>query len=157
MARSLLDSLTHSLEDSPLGDSLDPQLVASSCILGLANDIQAIFGDAMEAATTMFPHKPSVAPARGTLPRLLWPKTVRHDICNIRRRAKAILRLIRHEARSPEDAQVDPSPLDPSSSLWSSVNTSLPLRTVLDLPPKDMDTLGLFTREDLVPQGIFFQ
>ncbi len=70
MVHSLLDFLTHSLEGSPLGDSLDPQLVLAYTF-GLANDIQAILGDVVAAATTMFPHNPQATPTRGTLPRHL--------------------------------------------------------------------------------------
>ena len=67
MAHSLLDSLKHFHVESPSEDSLDPQL-GSASILGLANDIQTILGEAMVAASTIFPHKPHVSPTRGTLP-----------------------------------------------------------------------------------------
>ncbi len=66
-------------------------------ILGMAaEDLQVILGEAMETTTAMLPHKPT--PDRGILLRHLWPKLSRHDISNIRRRAKASRRL----ARLPE-------------------------------------------------------
>jgi len=48
----------------------------TSSIVGLANDIQAILGDALTTATTMFPHKPPAKSGMGTNPRHLWPKSV---------------------------------------------------------------------------------
>ncbi len=71
-----------------------------SSILGLANDIQAILRDALAEATTMFPQKKPTTPSKGTLPRHLWPKSNRHDVSNIRRRGKAIRRLIKHETKN---------------------------------------------------------
>ena len=152
MASSLLDSFTHHLEGSPTGASLDPHLV-SVFILGISNDIQAILGDDIAAAITMSPHKPQITPTRITLPRHLLPKSVCHDFSIIRRRAKAIRRLVKHEARNMVDVQEKPYPRDPMRPLWSSVNTPLPLRTVLSLPPMGLDTLGHFTRTDLDPKG----
>jgi len=73
MDHSILDFLAHYPESSPTRTSLDPQFVSAS-IIGLANDIQAIFGDAMIEAATMFPHKPPATPRRGILPQHLWPK-----------------------------------------------------------------------------------
>ena len=40
-----------------------------------------------------------------------------------------------------------------SLPLWPNVNTPLPLLTVLSPPPKELETLGLFTLPDLSPQG----
>jgi hypothetical protein len=131
---------------------LDLQFVSAS-IFGLANDIQATLGDAMVEATTMFPHKPPATPNRGTLPRHLWPKSVRYDISNIRRRAKAIRRIIKHETRTLANAREEPPPRDPSLPLCSIVDTPLSLRTVLSPPPKGQDTLGLLNRPDLNPLG----
>ena len=113
MCHSILVSLEHSPEGSLTRDALDPQFVSSS-ILGLANDIQAILGDTLVEATTMFPRKPPATPNRGTLPRHLWPKSVRHDVSNIRRRAKAIRCLIKHEAITLAGAQEEPYLGDPS-------------------------------------------
>ena len=70
MGYSILASLGHGPGSSPTYDTLDPHCVASF-ILGLANDIQAILGDAFLEATTMLPHKPPATPSRGTLPRHL--------------------------------------------------------------------------------------
>ena len=67
MDQSILASLAHSTEGSPTGDALDPQYISAS-ILGLANDIQAILGDALVESTTMFPHKSPHTPNRGTPP-----------------------------------------------------------------------------------------
>jgi hypothetical protein len=105
-------------------------------------------------ATAMLPHKPSPDPDRSTLPRHLWPKSDRHDISNIRRRAKAISRIIRLEVRPPSDSHKEPSHLDTPPLLMSSVNTPLPLRTVISPSLRDIDTLGLLTREDLDPTRV---
>ena len=99
MGHSLLASLGHGPGNIPTSDTIDPHCIASS-IVGLANDIQAILGDALITATTMFPHKPPATPGKGTLPRHLWPKSVRHDVSNIRHRAKSIRRLINHEKKA---------------------------------------------------------
>jgi hypothetical protein len=152
MDHSILDSIAHYPEGSPFEDSLDPQFV-SAFILGLANDIQAVLEGAMVEATTISPHKPSATPSMGTLPRHLWPQSVHHDIANIRRRAKAIRRIIKHETRNRADAHEEPTSRDTSLPLWSRVNTPLSLRTILSPPPKDLDTLGLSTRPDLNPLG----
>ena len=101
MGHSILASLGHDLKRSLASDVIDPHCVESA-IVGLANDIQAILGDALAEATTMFPQKPLATPGKGTLPRQLWPKSVRHDVSNIRRRAKAIRRLIKHKTRIPK-------------------------------------------------------
>ena len=46
----------------------------TSHILKLANTLQDILEEAMDLATTMFPHKVAPPPpSRGTLPRHLWP------------------------------------------------------------------------------------
>ena len=105
----------------------------------------------MLEALTMCPHKPPATLSRGTLPRHLWPKSVRHNISNIWRQAKSIRRFMKHKTRTRAKAHEEPPPKDPSVSLWSSVNTPLSLRTVLSPPPKDLDTLGLFTCPDLNP------
>ncbi len=65
-------------------------------ILGLANEIQAILGEALTEATNMSPLKTPTPPSEGTLPRHLWPKPVRQDISCIRRRAKALRRLLKY-------------------------------------------------------------
>jgi hypothetical protein len=68
MGHTILDSLAHYPESSPLGNALDHQFVSTS-IIGLANGIQAILNDALVEDTTMFPHKPPATPNRGNLPR----------------------------------------------------------------------------------------
>ena len=50
-------------------------------------------------------------------------------------------------------AQEEPPPGDPSLPLWYNVSTPISLRTVLSPPPKDLDTLGIFTLPDLNPMG----
>ncbi len=70
MGHSLLASLSHGPGNIPASDAIDSQCVAST-IVGLANDIQAILGDALTSATTMFPHTPPAKPGKGTLPRHL--------------------------------------------------------------------------------------
>ncbi len=96
------------------GNTIDTQCIASS-IVGLVNDIiQAIIGDALPAATTMFPHKPPAKPGRGTIPRHLWPKSSKHDVLNIRRRASHTRRFINNETKAqrgtpPAELSTDPS------------------------------------------------
>ena len=99
MDHSLLAFLGHGPGSIPTSDAMDPYRITSS-LVGLANDIQAILGDALTTATTMFLHKPPATPGKGTLLRHLWTKSVRHDVSNIRRRAKSIRRLINHEKKA---------------------------------------------------------
>ena len=134
MGHSILASLGHEPGSSPTDDAIDPHCVASS-IVGLANNIQGILGDALAEATTMFPHKPPATLDKGTLPRHLWTKSVRYDVSNIRRRAKAVRRLIKHETKTAESTQDESLTTDISLPLWSSVNTLLSLRTILNPPP----------------------
>ena len=150
MGHSLLASLGQGLRNIPTGDTIYTYCVASS-IVGIANDIQANLGDALTTATTMFPHNPPAKPGKGTLPRHLWPKSVRYDVSNIRRRAQAICRLINHETKAQRCTPPEELLSDPSLPLWSSVNKSLSLRTVLSPPPKDMDSLGVLFRTDTTP------
>jgi len=99
MGHSLLDSLRHEPGSSHTDDTIDPHGIASS-IIGLANENRAILGDALAEATTTFSHNPPATLGKGTLHRHLWPKTVRHDVSNIRRRDKAVRRLIKHETKN---------------------------------------------------------
>jgi len=101
----------------------------------------------------MFPHKKHATPSKGTLPRHLWPTSTRHDVSNIRRRAKAIRRLIKHETKPLAGAQEKSFLEDPSLPLWPSFETPLSLRTVLSPPPKNLDTLGVCMRPDHIPMG----
>ncbi len=110
----------------------------------------------MEVVTAMFPHKQQRSPTRAPLPRHIWHKAVRHDISNIRRRAKARRRLIRHETRPLECTQREPSQRQPSPPLMSGVNTTLSPRVIIP-PQKDLDTLGLLTFEVTIPQGTSLQ
>ena len=150
MGHSLLASRAHCFEGMHTGDALDSQCV-ESFILGLANDIQSILADALAEATIMFPHITPTTPNKGTLPRHLWPKPVRHDVSNIRRRAKAICRLIKHETKPQAGSIDEPSPEDPSLPLWNSVATPLSLHTALSPPPKNLDPLGILVRLDSLP------
>ncbi len=106
MCHAILASLDHELRSNPTYDAIDPSCVESS-ILGLANDIQAILGDALTTATTMFPHNPPATPNKGTLPRHLWPESVRHYVSIIRRRAKAVRRLVKQETNTLTCAKVE--------------------------------------------------
>ena len=99
----------------------------------------------------MFPHKRPATPIKGTLPRHICPKSVRHDVSDIRRRAKAIRRLIKHETKPPTGAQEEPPPKDPSLPLWFGVDTPLSLRTILSPPPKNQDTLRVRMRPNPIP------
>ena len=95
---ALLASLpphTSGSQSDPRSDTQIPGLD----ILDLANDIQTILGDALTEATKIFPLKTAKSTKKGTLPRHLWPKHVRQDISCIRRRAKAIRRLLGHDKR----------------------------------------------------------
>ncbi len=105
----------------------------------------------MTTTTTMFPHKPPAKPGKGTLPRDLWPKSVRNDVSNIRHRAKVIRRLINHETKARRCTPPEELSRDPSLPLWSSVNKPLSLRTVLSPPPKNVDSLGVLLRTDTTP------
>ena len=89
MGQSLLASIGQGPENIFTCDTIDTQCIASSKD-GLANGIQANLGDALTTATTMFPHKPPAKPGMGTIPRHIWPKSVKHDVSNIRRWAKSI-------------------------------------------------------------------
>ena len=70
MGHSLIASLAHQPEGRPTRDALDPQCMEWS-IIDLANDIQAILGEALAAATTMVCHKTLATHSKGTLPRHL--------------------------------------------------------------------------------------
>ena len=141
MGHSLIASLGHEPGISHTDDTIDPRGIASS-IIGLANDIQAILGDALAEATTTFPHKPHAILGKGTLPPHLWPKSVRHDDWNIRRRAKAVRRLIKHETNNTgmHSRRVAHSG-SLSATLASSVNTPLSLRTISLTRPSRNKTL----------------
>ncbi len=118
-------------------------------ILELAYTLQDILVEAMATATNMFPHKVAPPPTGGTLPRHLWPSSVRHDVSKIRRLAKAVRRLGRIESNSPVTTPDRPSLLDTQPALWISVRTPVQLRTSLSPLPRGLDTLGLLTRADL--------
>ena len=107
----------------------------------------------MTTATDMFPHKPPAKLGRGTVPRHLWPKSVRHYFSTIRQRAKSIRRLVNHEKKAQRDTSPSELPSEPHPSLWSSVNKPLSLRTALNPPPKDMDRLGVFLRPEITPMA----
>jgi hypothetical protein len=53
------------------------------------------------------------------------------------------------EANPPPDTPEKPLHLDTPLFMWSSVNTSLPMRTALSPSPRDLDILGLLIGEDL--------
>jgi len=151
MTLSLLDSLElPSGEIFPQGHREMSQDTTGR-ILDFATHLQTITGEATDTATTMLPHHTALAPSHSTLPRHLWPSSVRYDVANIRRRAKAIRRLVILDSNPQQVTEEDLSPSLTHMSLWSSVNTPLPLRTVLSPPPRSLDTLGLFTREELYP------
>jgi hypothetical protein len=120
-------------------------------IIELANTLQDILGEAMDTASAMFPHKKSPSPTRGTLPRHLWPNSVRHDVTEIRRRAKAIRRLLRLEATPARNIPTDPPHIDAYTALWNCVHKPILLRTTLSPPPRSLNTLGILTKEDLDP------
>ncbi len=122
-----------------------------SAVDGLANDIQSILGDALTTAITMFPHTPRTKPGKGTLPRHLWPKSVKYDVSNIRRRAKLIRRLIALALKAQGYTSQEKLSKDPSLPLQASVNKPLTLRTVLNPAPKDMASLGVLPLTDPTP------
>ncbi len=75
LARATTLSLKDSFEFptgaiSPEGNR-EPSRDTKTHILELANTLQDILGEAMDTATTMFPHKAVPPPSRGTLPRHL--------------------------------------------------------------------------------------
>ncbi len=100
----------------------------------------------------MFPHKPPGKPGTGTLPWHLWPKSVRHDVSHIRRRAKAIRRLITYKNKAQKCTPPEALTRDLSLPLWSSVSKPLSLRTILNPPPKDASSLGVIHRLDTTPR-----
>ena len=110
----------------------------------------------MATATTMFPHKFTPPPTRGTPPRHLWPSSVRHDVSEIRRRAQAVRRLVRIEANPPVITPDKPSLLDTHPALWSNVSTPIQFRTSISPLPRGLDALGLLTREKLTQTVITF-
>jgi hypothetical protein len=150
MRRSLLASLDHGSGSIPTNDAIDPHCVASS-IVGLANDIQAILGDALATAADMFPHKPPAKPNRGTIPRHLWPKSVTYDVSNIPRRNKSIRRLLDQEKKAQIYSSYLELPSDPYPSLWSSVNKPVFPRTVLNPPLKLRTVWGSFSNRRSPP------
>jgi hypothetical protein len=121
LARATALSLKDSLKSptraiSPKGNKEISQDTKTH-ILELANTLQDILGEAMDTATAMFPHKAAPPPSRGTLPRHLWPNSVRHDVAEIRHRAKAVRRLVRIEAKTPKTTSDEPSLLDTHPAL----------------------------------------
>jgi hypothetical protein len=126
LARATALSLKDSLEFPSGAISLEGNRETSqdtkAHILELASTLQDILGGAMDTASAMFPHKAAPPPAKGTLPRHLWPKSVRHDVAEIRRRAKTVRRLVRIVASSPttpEDSMPSPTA---HSALWTRVS-----------------------------------
>jgi hypothetical protein len=157
LARAIALSLMDSIEFptghiSPEGNRETSQDTKID-ILELANTLQDILGEAMATATTMFPHKVTPPPTRGTLPRHLWPNSVRHDVSEIRSQAKAVRRLVRIEANPPATTPDKPSLLDTHPALWSNGITPIQLRTSLSFLPRGLDTLSLLAREKLHPNG----
>jgi hypothetical protein len=150
MGHSLLASLSHGHGHIPASDAIDSQCAAAT-IAGLSDDFQAILDDALATATVMFPHKPPAKPGKGTLPWHLWPKTVRHDVSHIRRRAKANRRFITCETKAQRCTPPEALTRDSSLPLWSSVSKPISLRTVLNPPPKDANSLGVLRRLDTTP------
>jgi hypothetical protein len=92
-------------------------------------------GEALTEATNMSPLKTPTPSSKGTLPRHLWPKSVRHNISCIRRRNKALHRLLKHETHPPDLPQGEPPIADYYTTLWASVGTPLSIRTALSPPP----------------------
>jgi len=62
MARYLLDSLSHLARAHLLEETREPSHDTMASILGLANDLQTILGEAIDKTTAMSPHKLSSAP-----------------------------------------------------------------------------------------------
>ncbi len=98
LAKATALSLQDSLESpsgaiSPEGNRETSQDTKTH-ILELANTLQDIMGKAMDTASAIFHHNAAPPPSKGTLPRHLWTNSVRHDVTEIRRRAKAIRRLL---------------------------------------------------------------
>ncbi len=145
MGQSLLASLPQHSRGPPIDLGSDSHLVGPD-ILGLANDIQNILGDALSEAKKMSTLKTPTPLSKGTLLRHLWPKQVRQDISCIRRRAKAIRRLLRSETHHPEVPQGEPPPVDSCKDLWARVGTPHSLRTALSPPPRHLDTRGVLVR-----------
>ena len=146
---SLNDSLEFSTGTiSPEGNR-DISQDTRSHILELANTLQDILGEALDTAKAMFPHKAAPPPTRGTLPRHLWPNSVRHDVAEIRRRAKAVRRLIRKVTNPPTTTTEEQFPSHSHLEPWGVASTPLQLRTTLSPLPRGLSSLGVLTREAL--------
>ena len=102
----------------------------------------------------MFPLKTHTPPSKGSLPRHLWPKQVRQDISSIRRRAKALRRLLGSETRRTKVPQGEPPPSGSFTDLWADVGVPISLRTALSPPPRHLDTLGVLVRQGPLPGSI---
>jgi len=70
LGHSMLASLPQHARGPPTYHGSDSHMVGSD-IIGLANDIQSILGDALSEATKMFPLKTPTPLGKGTLPRHL--------------------------------------------------------------------------------------
>jgi len=88
MSNTLLDSLSIIDMDSQVETHPSPQRVELA-ILSIASDLQSIMEVVMTTAKAILPQK-SAAPKKGTLPKRLWLKSVRHDVDKIRRRVKTL-------------------------------------------------------------------
>ena len=99
----------------------------------------------MEVAIAIFPLKLTDG-RKGILPHHLWPKSIRYDVDNIRRRVKILRRLPSLTSQYTEGIISDTSF---QSTLWQKVRTLLLLRTYLSPHPKDHASIGLMRREDL--------
>ena len=110
MAHTLLESLS---DDDNQGQNNRPPPCPQGvevAILSIASDLQTILEEAMRTATTIFPQKPA-APKKGTLPQHLWPKSVRRDVDNNRRRVNPPPRRLASLAtRHSENATSDTFP-----------------------------------------------
>jgi hypothetical protein len=144
MARSLLDFLSCDINQGQKTPPLNSQGVASG-IRSLATDLQVILEEAMATFTIIFPRKPS-APKRGTFHHHLWPKSVRHDVDNVRRRVKNLRRLVNIATRNHKDTLTDPAS---HIAILREVDSPLHIRTIHSPPPRDLAFLGILQPQDL--------
>jgi hypothetical protein len=89
----------------------------------------------MALATSRFVQKSTTQDKGHALPYHLWPKSVQHDVRDIRKRTNAHRHLATFVVSAPNTLMVDLSDAEsPHHLLWTRVNHPLILRTVASRP-----------------------
>jgi len=95
----------------------------------------------MPTSTTIFPQKPT-ARNTGILPHHLLPKSVRRDFDTLQRLAGI-------SSRHPGEVKFATSTHD---TLWREVRAPISLRTEISPPPRDLSSLGILNKHDLLEE-----